>query len=320
MKTVGFIKSDKENEKRIAIVPKDLFSISNINKIFLEEGYGLALGIEDIEYTAAGATIESRSEILKKDIIVDPKIGDAKYIFEIKNKVLFGWVHAVQNEKLTKSLVENNNKVFAWEDINENGRHAFWRNNEIAGEASIIHALTFYGESPIGKKAAILGNGNTARGAYRTLVNLGVDTQIFTRKMEQSFVDEIGNYDIIVNAVLWDIKRKDHIVYADDLYRMKKGSIIIDISCDNNGAIESSRPTNFANPTFRVNGVNHYAVENTPSLFYKTASREISKVCSRYLDNLICDEMTQILEGALIISNGRIIDPKITAYQEKYND
>ena len=219
MKTVGFIKSDKENENRIALLPRDIDKIVNKKNIFIERGYGNALNICDEEYIKAGCNVVSREEALEKDIIVDPKIGDACYLKSIKNKTIFGWIHAVQNRDITDTIINNRLTVFAWEDMFEHGRHTFWRNNEVAGEAAVMHAITLYGIMPYDANVAIIGNGNTSRGAYRVLTQLGAKVKVYNRRMEQLLREEIGDFDIIVNCVLWDTKRKDHILYKEDLYR-----------------------------------------------------------------------------------------------------
>lgn len=317
MNTIGFIKSDKENEKRICLVPNDLDNIKNKSYIYIEKNYGKDLNIEDSEYLKKGCHVVSRNEVMKKNVIVDPKIGDAKYLKELKKQIVFGWIHAVQNKDITDILVNNELTAFAWEDMFEDGRHSYWRNNEVAGEAAVMHALILYGIMPYDANVAIIGNGNTSRGAYRVLTQLGAKVKVYNRKMEQLLRKEIGEFDIIVNAVLWDVNRKDHIIYEDDLNRMKKGSLIIDISCDRNGAIETSKPTTFENPTYIVNNVVHYAVDHTPSLVYKTISYELSKVVSKYIDELIEENYGEVLNDSKIIEKGKILDERISEFQRR---
>jgi N5-(carboxyethyl)ornithine synthase len=72
---------------------------------------------------------------------------------------------------------------------------------------------------------------------------LGAEVVQYDRKTESMLRDEIGEYDVIVNCILWDVQRTDHIIYESDLARMKKNSMIIDVSCDRNGGIETSIPT-----------------------------------------------------------------------------
>lgn len=317
MNTISFVKSDKENENRIALLPEDAKKIKYIKNVYIEEGYGLASNISDEEYRKIGCNIVSKDEALNKDIIVDSKIGDASYLKNIKNKTIFGWIHAIQNRDITDIMINNNLTGYAWEEMFEDGRHTFWRNNEVAGEAAVMHAITIYGIMPYDTNVAILGNGNTSRGTYRVLTQLGANVKVYTRKMEQLFRKEIDEFDIVVNCILWDVSRKDHIIYKEDLKKMKKGALIIDVSCDRNGGIETSIPTTIENPTYIVDGITHYVVDHAPSLVYKTVSKELSKASYKYIDQLITGDIDECLNNSLIIKNGVIIDKRISEYQNR---
>ena len=318
MKTIGFPISTKENEKRRCLIPKHISSIKNKKSIYIETGYGNVLGFTDEDYSREGVNVITREEVLKKDIICDPKIGDAEYLSQLKDQIVFGWVHAVQNKNITEIMVKNKITAYAWEDMYDSGRHVFWRNNEIAGEAAIMHAYTLYGLFPYNTKVAILGRGNVARGALKILTLMGADVMVYTRKMEQLFRKEISKYDVIVNAILWDTSRKDHIIYKEDLKRMKKGALIIDISCDRNGGIETCIPTTIDNPTYVIDGITHYAVDHTPSLFYKTISESLSEIMIMYIDDLIEGNMNNdVLNNSLIIDHGKIIDQRIILFQNR---
>lgn len=320
MKTVGLIISHKENENRRALLPEDIKFIKNKSSIFIEKGYGVVLGYEDEDYLYEGiGGVCTREEILSKDIICDPKIGDGEYLTELHNQTIFGWVHAVQNKDIADKLICGELTAIAWEDMYEMGRHSFWRNNEIAGEAAIMHAFLLHGVLPYHTKVAVLGGGNAARGAVRTLNYLGAQVMSYDRRAEELFRKEIGDYDVIVNAVLWDTKRKDHIIYREDLKRMKKGAMIIDISCDRNGGVETSIPTKIENPDYIVDGIRHYVVDHTPSLFYKTTSKCLSSEFVKYIDYLIEDKVKEnkTLSGSICIENGNICDQRIIDFQNR---
>lgn len=317
MKTVGFIKSDKENENRIALLPSDAKKIKNVDCVFIEKGYGEALNISDEEYVKNGCKVVDRNEIMTKDIIVDPKIGDGEYLKNIKDKTIFGWIHAVQNRDITDILINNHLTAYAWEDMFEGGRHIFWRNNELAGEAAVMHAIILHGIMPYDVKAAILGNGNTSRGAYRILTQLGAKVTVYTRKMEQLFRKEMSQFDIIVNCILWDVSRSDHIIYENDLCNLKKGALIIDVSCDKHGGIETSVPSTIENPIYSINGINHYTVDHTPSLVYKTVSAELSHAAYKYIDELITGDTDECLEKSKIMEKGKILDKRINEFQKR---
>ena len=317
MKTVGFPISKKENENRRALLPNEVKFIHNTNVLYFEKGYGAVLGISDDEYLKLGCHVVNREEVLKKDIICDPKIGDSEYLEKLQNQIIFGWVHATQNKDITDKILKGNNTVFAWEKMYNKGRHIFWRNNELAGEAAIMHAFQCFGMMPYETNVAVIGRGNTARGAIKVLNMLGANVMQYDRKTESLLREELSFYDVVVNCVLWDTSRKDHIIYKQDLKNMKPGSMIIDVSCDRNGGIETSVPTTIENPIYKIEGIVHYVVDHTPSLFFKTFSKENSKLIYPFINQLINNNIDEILKNALIINEGKIIDEEINIFQKR---
>lgn len=319
MKTIGLVISHKENEKRRALIPAHIKHIKHPDHIFIEDGYGESLGYTNEDYTIQGVKVASRSEVLKKDIICDPKIGDAEYLEQLHAQTIFGWIHAVQNKDITDKIIASQLTSFAWEDMYEDGRHNFWRNNEIAGEAAVFHAYMCHGIFPYNTKAAVLGRGNIARGAIKTLNYMGADVTQYDRKTEKLFQKELPQFDVIVNAILWDTNRKDHIIYKEDLKRMKRNSLIIDISCDKNGGIETSTPTTIENPIYIIDGIMHYVVDHTPSLFWKTTSESLSAEFIKFADLFIEDKplSNPVLLQCQNFDNGKILDKRIIEFQKR---
>lgn len=318
MKTIGFIIPVKENEKRRVLLPEDIKRISMKEYLFFEIGYGKVLGISDDEYEKMGVNVVPLEEVLKQDIICDPKIGDAPYLKQLKeHQTIFGWIHAVKNKELTDFLLDKKITSIAFEDMFYKNRHVFYQNNILAGEAACYHAINYLGRVPDNLQAAIVGNGNTAHGAYKVLSKLGVKVDFYTRELEELLRENIEKYDLIVNCVLWDVKRIDHIIYKEDLKRMKKNSMIIDISCDKHGAIESSHPTTIEEPVYIMDGIIHYVVDHTPSVFYQTFSLECSEIITGYINDLILENKNEVLEQATIIKDGKILDKKINDYQKR---
>lgn len=316
MREIGFPISQKENEFRRALVPDDLKKVRNCGQLYFESGYGEQIGYGDSDYKRYGCHMVSHEESLDKDIICDAKVGDADYLFKLKNgQIIFGWVHAVQNRDITDKILDRKATAIAWEDMFCKGRHCFWRNNEIAGEAAIMHAFQCYGKMPYDLEVALIGQGNVARGALKILTLLGANVTVYNRKTEALFREDLPKFDVVVNGILWDISRKDHIVYKDDLQRMKANSLIVDISCDNQGCIETSISTTINEPVYFVDGIMHYVVDHTPSLFYKTATSGISCEVAKYLDDLCEDNKNEVLENAIIIRDGFIVDQRINAFQ-----
>lgn len=316
MRTIGFPISHKENERRRALVPADVARVARPEALVFERGYGAVLGYDDADYRRVGARITTRDEVLAQPVVCDPKIGDAEYLGALRGQTVFGWVHAVLNRDITDKLIEGRLTAYAWEDMYEGGRHVFWRNNEIAGEAAISHAFMCHGIFPYTAKVAVLGRGNIARGAVRTLNFMGADVMVYDRRTEGLLREELPAYDVVVNAVLWDKMRQDHVIRHEDLHRMKRGAMIVDISCDRAGAIETSRPTTIDAPTYVEEGIVHYVVDHTPALYYKSTSVAISCVLPPYLDALIAGEPGP-LAPALIVRDGAIVDRRIAEYQRR---
>lgn len=316
MLSIGFPISHKENEYRRALIPEDVKRCAYPGCLVFETRYGDVLGFSDTDYLASGAKVVGRDVVLSQPIICDPKIGDADYLDQLKDQTIFGWVHAVLNRDITDKMIAGRLTAYAWEEMYEGGRHVFWRNNEIAGEAAIAHAYMCHGVFPYSTKVAVLGRGNIARGAIRALYSMGADVRQYDRHSESLFRKELPEYDVVVNAILWDKMRKDHVIYREDLKRMKRGAMIIDISCDRAGAIETSMPTTIAKPSYQIEGVRHYVVDHTPALFFKSTSSSISNVLPPYLDSLIEGRWCGNKE-ALIMLRGTIIDLAIKKFQKR---
>lgn len=315
---MGFLKSEKSGEKRIAILPKDLKKVAHCEQLYFEEGYGSDFQIEDQEYLDYGTHVVSKNEVLKMDILCEPKIGEAAWLYDLPpGKILFGWIHAGADPKLTSMLVKQKHDCYAWEDMYEAGRHVFWKNNQIAGSGGVLNALQYTGWLPYGKKAAIIGRGDVAFGAYRILSNLGADVSVYSRTQEELFQIEASDMDIIVMAIRWDTARIDHILTDSILEILKKDAIIVDVSADVNGSIENSVTTSIDVPTYYLHKTLVYSVNNVPSIFYKTATEDISNMVSMYIDQLIEGEVNSVLRDAKIISDGCIWDKRIILAQNR---
>ena len=318
MRTIGFVASEKENERRRAVLPQDLSRVRNRSALVFERGYGLPLGIQDAAYEEAGSVVTDLADVYECDIICNPKAPEPRERERFREgQTLFGWVHAVQGRAIVDFLIDREMTAIAWEDMFDQGRHCFWRNNEIAGEAAVLHAMSYLGRLPTGLKAALIGNGNCARGALAQMSRCGIEVRTYDRRSVSELPSELPAYDLVVNAVLWDVFRTDHMIAREHLRCMKPGAMIIDISCDEGMGIESTKATTIADPVYVCDGVLHYAVDHTPALFYRTASASISDVVVRYLDQLVEDRPESCLRAATVIEYGRILDDRIRRFQKR---
>lgn len=317
-RTMGLVISHKDNEKRRAILPEDVKKLRNPDMLYFETGYGDSVGYTDADYLGVGSHVVSREEALKCDIITDVKLGDADYLDQLEDgKILFGWAHAAQGIHFTDKCLEKNFTVIAWEEIYDDGRYIFYRNREVAGEAAILQAFCHYGKMPYECSVAVIGNGQTAKGAIRILTGLGAEIDVYGRKLEKLFLQKMYDYDVIVNCVMWDISRKDRLIYKEDLKKFKPHAMIIDVSCDPHLEIETSHATTISDPVYTVDGVLHYAVDNTPAMFPMTVTKVLSKGCTQIIDDVIEGTLTPALKEAMVIENGHILNQSVWNFREE---
>ena len=316
LRTMGLVISHKNGEKRRAILPCDVKKLRHPGQLYFETGYGSSIGVADSEYLEAGAHIVTREEALCCDIVTDVKLDSADYLDQLADEtILLGWSHVTQSIGFTDKCLEKNMTVIAWEEMFENGRYIFYRNREVAGEAGIMQALLYCGRMPYDAKVAIIGNGQTAKGVMRVLHGLGANIDVFARKHEAMFRRMMYDYDIIVNCVMWDVLRTDRLIYREDLARMKPGTMIVDISCDPYLEIETSHPTTIENPVYTVDGVIHYAVDNTPAMFPITVTKVLSEGCARMFDAIIEDNLPEYIREAVVIEKGHILNESTRSFR-----
>ncbi|MCL2846733.1 MAG: N(5)-(carboxyethyl)ornithine synthase [Firmicutes bacterium] len=320
-KTMGFLISSKNNELRRALLPEDISKIKNKSKLVFESGYGKCLGFDDADYIAAGAKIDTRENVLKCDILVDVKLDSANYLNKISNgKTLVGWAHATQQVEFAGAAMKGGHTIIAWEEIYEGGRYIFYRNREIAGEAAIMHGFRYSNKMPYDANVCVVGNGQTAKGALRVLHGLGTkNLDIYPRKFEKLFREKMFDYDVIVNCVMWDTTRTDRLIYKEELKKFKPGSLIIDVTCNINLEVETTRPTTIDDPVYTVDGIVHYAVDNTPAMYPHTVTLILSSVFANYVDEILESKYSKPVENAIVIKEGKIVSEEIRKFREKRN-
>jgi alanine dehydrogenase len=236
----------------------------------------------------------------------------------------------------------------------------FHTQSELAGYCSVLHALQLLGtkgwyDQP--RKAAIISFGSVGRGALQALTAFDFnDITVFTqrhpvavlwspptvalgqyvrdqdRDQRTLVLDETGgttrfgevlaDYDIIVNCVAQDTDRPLMFVEEDDVARLKRGTLIVDVSCDRGLGFSFARPTTFDEPMFEVgNRVVYYGVDHSPSYLFNTASLEHSKEAAPYVVDVVGGRQAwqdcPTIDNAVEIDQGRIINRKILTYQNR---
>ena len=360
--------SSKENEFRLPIHPQHVERIDPDlrARMFLERGYGQHYGVSDEHLAPLVAGILPREKVIAaSDVILLPKptLGDLAELRE--GQVLWGWPHAVQDAELTQICIDKRLTVIAWEAMNHwtgSGDfmvHVFHLNNELAGYCSVLHALTLMGSTGhYGRHltAAVLGFGNTARGAITALQALGIhDITVLTMRdvtavaspipsvvlehMDRSPDDPrravveteagpepvaafLARHHVVVNCVLQDTDSPMLFVSDEELAAFPPGSLVVDVSCDPGMGFQWARPTSFEHPMLTVgDGVAYYAVDHSPSYLWNSATWGISEALIPFLrtvmDGPAAWDEDRTIQGALEIRDGVVANPKILSFQRR---
>ncbi len=248
-------------------------------------------------------------------------------------------------------------EMFTWSPTGDKRMHTFYKNNEMAGFAGVNHALSLTGISGFyGKplKTVVISFGSVSRGAIYALQGQNFkDITVLTGRLPTEVEDQIpgmtfkqmkndgtGNMfvvepdgssrpftevledvQIIVNGVLQDSDHPKMFVPAHDAAKLMKGTLIIDISCDEGMGFWCAKPTSFENPMFEADGKYYYAVDHSPSYYWNSASWEISKALLPLLPEVLLGvkawDKNMTISKSIEIREGVIQNQKILSFQNR---
>ena len=324
-------RSRKENEHRVPIHPEHLAQIApeTRERLIFEHGYGEPFGTTDAQLSRLGVGLATREEILAEAgvvLLAKPLAADLAQLRE--DGILWGWSHCVQQRDITQLAIDRRLTLIAWEAMflwKQGGvrdMHIFYRNNEMAGYAGVIHALGLAGlDGHYGRKlrATVLSFGSVSRGAIRALRARGIsEINVYTQRpswavhnqvvgcryarmliegerviaeaedgTRRILAEVLAESDVIVNGILQDTEHPMMFLNDEDVPRLKPGSLIIDVSCDLDMGFPTARPTTFEEPTFALGDATYYAVDHTPSYLWRSASWELSRAVLPFIDTVL---------------------------------
>ncbi len=260
------------------------------------------------------------------------------------------------DKKLTLIAFED---MYVWSPDGQKGRHTFYKNNEMAGYSAVIHALQLKGiDGHYGnqRKVIILSFGAVSRGAIYALKAHGFrDITICVQRpdhevreevldvhyarvkkgagneprllivehdgTERPLLDLINESEIIINGTYQDTDDPIDYVIESEKSSLKPGTLIIDVSCDEGMGFYFAKPTTFKNPIIRVDDIDYYAVDHTPSYFWESASRSISAALIVHLPTVIGGreewQQNDTIKKAINIDKGVIVMDHILRFQNR---
>jgi alanine dehydrogenase len=313
--TIGIPREIAFQERRVGLVPEAVnLLVQNGHEILIETNAGAGARFHDHEYSEAGAqVVYSDKEIYKADLILKVAPPTEEEIEMLAEKqVIFSAMHQSNRDvNYFRSLIRKKVTAFAHENIQDQfGSFPVRRTiSEIVGNASIMLAARYLSDPEYGKgnmlggfsgisptEVVIIGAGTVAENAARVALGMGATVKVFDdsiyrlRRLQVNIQNRIFTSiiqpkvlqnalitaDIVIGAIHSVQGHTPVIITEDMVKKMKPGAVIIDVSIDQGGCVETSRITTHQNPVFKKYDVIHYCVPNIASQVPHTASYALS--------------------------------------------
>jgi alanine dehydrogenase len=320
---IGVPKEIKEQEQRVALVPSAAEQLTRRgHSVLVEKNAGVGSGYLDEEYVKAGAEIVdgARELFARADMIVKVKEPlPAEFPVLRKGQILFTYLHLAASKALTEALLKSGVTGVAYETI-QIGNHLplLEPMSEIAGRMSVVMGAYFLAKHNGGSgvllggvpgvlpgRVLVLGGGTSGVNAARMATGLGADVTILEVDIERmrflditmanahtlfsseaNLHDLMPACDLLIGAVLLPGAKAPKLITRAMLKKMKPGSVLVDISIDQGGCAETSRPTTHLDPVYVEEGVTHYCVGNMPAAYARTATQALTNITYRYVELL----------------------------------
>ncbi len=326
---IGIPKEIKLGEGRVSLTPYNVEELIHLgHNIITERNAGKNAGFNDEEYIKAGAKIyENKKQIYSNsDILVkvkEPILEELNYFNP--GPILFSFLHLSAIKELTDVFMRGKSTAIAFESVELDNGHLpiLIPMSEVAGRMALIKGANLLTIHNKGKgvllggvagvyrgRVTILGGGTAGLSAALAGYGLGANVTILEKSITRIrylkdilpkginiFVSNIRNIrnnvkesDILIGTVLIPNAKAPRIVTREMVRSMKPGAVIVDVSIDQGGCIETSRATTHEDPTYIVEDIIHYCVSNMPGAYPRTATEALSESLFPYLLNLISDD------------------------------
>ncbi|MHA7836062.1 MAG: alanine dehydrogenase [bacterium] len=351
---VGCPREIKVQENRVALTPAGVGQLVRRGlTVLIEHGAGLAADYLDREYAEAGAELVPSAEDLfaRADLIVKVKEPQPSELEQLRpDHVLFTYLHLAADAKLTERLVATGATSIAYETVRLGQRLPLLEPmSEVAGRMSVLVGAYFLAGHSGGRgtllggvpgvlpgRVTILGGGTCGLNAARVATGIGAETTILELDSERmswldtampaartlysseaALLDVLPATDLLIGAVLLPGARAPKLVTREMLRRMRDGTVLVDISVDQGGCIETTRPTTHENPVYVEEGVIHYCVANMPGAYARTATQALTSVTLPYVQALAlggvrgaCERHPE-LAGGIHAQSGRLTSQEV---------
>lgn len=347
---IGIPREIKPLEGRVALVPDACGELVRLgHRILVQRGAGQASGFSDAAFEAAGAVLvpdagslygESRLVVKVKEPW-GPELGLLR-----PDHRLFSFLHLAADPELTRRLCAIGLTAVGFETVEAGGVLPILAPmSDIAGRLAVqigtrlLHApqggkgLLLGGMATAERgRVVIIGAGNAGSAAAAVAAGVGAAVTVFDRKPERlaalrglgpsvttlySYGDSLAEHaagaDLLIGAVLVPGARTPTLISEEQVAAMEPGSVIVDVAVDQGGCVATTRPTTYADPTFRLHGVVHFGVTNMPGAVPRSASRALSASLFPWVVRLAGPDWREdpVLAGAVNVADGAVVHPAL---------
>jgi len=346
---IGVPKEVKEQEQRVALLPSAAEQLTKRgHTVLVEKNAGFGSGYPDQDYKKSGAEIIELAKDVwaRADMIVKVKEPlPAELPLLRKGQILFTYLHLAASKPLTEALLTSGVIGIAYETIQVNNRLPLLEPmSEVAGRMSVVMGANYLAKYNGGSgvllggvpgvlpgRVVVVGGGTSGVNAARMAMGLGAEVVILDVDLERlryldlameaahtlysseaNLTELMPGCDLLIGAVLLPGAKAPKLITRAMLKKMKPGSVLVDISIDQGGCAETSRPTTHLQPTYVEENVIHYCVANMPAAYARTATQALTNVTYRYVQ-LLADrgleeacKQQPALVGGINTRNGKL--------------
>lgn len=319
---IGVPKETKADEYRVALIPVGAEELVKLgHTVLVEEGAGLGSSITDGEYSRVGAKLVKNVERVFSDADMVLKVKEPlpeEYTLLREDLIIFTFFHFAASRELIDAVVKSRSVAIAYETVrDERGGHPLLTPmSEVAGRMSIQQGAKYLEKPMEGRgillggvpgvapaEVVVIGGGVVGTNAAKVAAGLGARVSIMDINLDrlrylddimpknvitlmsnaQNIRERLREADLLIGAVLIEGARTPVLITRDMVKTMKQGALIVDVSIDQGGCIETSRPTTHTKPTFMVDGVLHYCVTNMPGAVGGTSTYALANASLPYV-------------------------------------
>lgn len=354
---IGVPTEIKSNEFRVGLVPGSVRELTaKGHDVIVQSGAGIGIFADDATYEKAGARIVADAAAVFRDAEMIVKVKEpqhSEYTQLRADQILFTYLHLAPDPEQARGLMQSGCAAIAYETVTDpsGGLPLLAPMSEVAGRLSIEAAALALRRPTGGRgvlmggvpgvrpaKVVVLGGGVVGTHAARMAAGLGADVAIIDkslarlRQLDELFEGrvrtlastleivetEVLNADVVVGAALIPGASAPKLVTRAMLKDMKRGAVLVDVSIDQGGCFETSRPTTHAEPTFEVDGIIHYCVANMPGAVPVTSAQALNNATLPFVmklaeKGLAAFDRDPHLAAGLNVRDGRIMHSSVAA-------